>query len=248
MFFRSWLTLVTAMPRAASRVFWCRDADLGGDVLGVLAEQGHAGGDPAHRADQQQMQRDVDQRRRDQRDRERQRQDPFAEGEHRLAQRRLVDHHLDARGRLVRRLADHPDLPVARPGQAGEGIGDQLQRPRPAQVEAGVDLARGALHQHQLARVRPAQRDRLRADVPQQLALQLLGDHLVGRRLQGEHRQMRACQLLLQIGQAVARHRRHEDQHLRQHDEKDRQHQQARGQALGGRGEGQARSCHRSRV
>ena len=65
----------------------------------------------------------------------------------------------------------------------------------------------------------------------QQLQLQLRIDHVIGRRLQGQDRQIGVGQPLLQPVVAEARDRGRVDQHLAQHHEADGQGQQPGGQA-----------------
>ncbi len=60
----------------------------------------------------------------------------------------------------------------------------------------------------------------------EQLRLQLLAHHVVGRRFERQRRQVGGGDAAVEIVLAEARDRRRVDQHLADHDEDDRQHQQ----------------------
>ena len=76
-------------------------------ILRIGAERHHVLGDAAHRPHQQIMQREVDQRRGDAGDHQRQQQDVDREGQHRLPQRRLVQHDFEELAVRHRRRPDH---------------------------------------------------------------------------------------------------------------------------------------------
>ena len=221
-----------------------RGLDDARGVLGIVAEPGHGLGDAAHGPDHEQVQAQIDEGRGEERNDQRQRQDALRIAEHLAPQRRLLQDHLDQGLAILGRYADDPQDAAAVVHERHEGIADQAEEAGLAQVIAGVDRARGGHHQHQLAGARPGQADRIGAHVVEQLALQVLADHLVRRRLQRQDRQVRGGQAFLEIDQPETADRRRVDQHLGQHHEGDGQQQEPRRQALGQRRQAELLAGH----
>ncbi len=202
-------------------------------VLRIGAEIHHALGQVAHRTDQQPLQRQEDQRRRHQRDDDAQAQDAPGIGDHRLAQRRVVQHHVDPGIARLRGLAAHAQQPVAAGPQGLERILDQSRRHLVAEIDLLVDddvAGRRAAHDQVLA-VGRLQRDDARAGILQQPQLQLRVDHEIRRRFERQDREIGARQLLAQPVVVEARDRRRIDQDLAHHHEADGERQQPGRQA-----------------
>jgi hypothetical protein len=200
-------------------------------ILRILAKLRHIVADPAHRPHHQEMQAEVDQGRREQRDDQGERQDTLGKGQHLVAQRCLVQHHLDPQAVVLGRSPQHTDDPHGFAPQYGEGVPDQAEEADLAKVEGRIDVVRRHVHQHELAGARLGQRHGEGLDVGQQLHGQLRAHHVIGGRLQCENGKMAGSQAFLQIVQAETRDRRRENQDFRQHDEGDGQQQQARREA-----------------
>ena len=208
-----------------------------GRVLGRLAEGHQARGDAAHRPHHEPLQAEENQRRGHQRQNDRKDQDATRVIEHLGAHRRLVERDIDEDLGIDARRPDDAQHPVARLAEGDERLANEFIGCLVAQIERGVD--RGRLAEHQIGGGRHAQRDRAHPRMRQELLLQLGRDHAVGRRLEGQRRLVRRRQTLLEIDQAIARHRGHVDQHLAEHHEGDGKHQEPGGKALGKRRHGE---------
>ena len=136
------------------------------------------------------MQAQVDQGRGEQRDDQRQRQDPVGEGDHLIRHRRLVHDQLDQHGRVRRRGADDTQDRARLSAERQEGVADQAEEADLAQVIGLGDFEGRAAAQHQLAAAAPGQRHALGPDVSQELNSQVVAEHLVGRGVEGQDRQM----------------------------------------------------------
>ena len=85
--------------------------------------------------------------------------------------------------------------------------------------------------EHQHIAVRSMQDDLVHPDFGEQLVGQGLVELAGWVREQRQGRDMRRRHVILEIGHAIARDRRHEDQHFAQHHKEDRQQQKTCGQA-----------------
>jgi hypothetical protein len=150
----------------------------------------------------------------------------------------LVDDRRDGAAGLGRRGSGDLQHPVAGLHQRREGVGDHAGRRLFAQIHRRFDRRRCCLAQHQHLSVGLGEHDGVGARMLEQRRLQRLGDHVVRRRLQRQHGEMRLGETVFEIVAAEAGDGRHEDQHLRQHHEQDREQQQARRQAGDERGAG----------
>ena len=196
-------------------------------ILRIVAELDHALGDAPHRAHQQSVQADEDQHRGDQGDHDRQRQDAPGIVVHRGLHRSFVENRLDHHVRCGRDRAHDADRPPVPRPQRHEGVGDQRQRRRLAQIERRVHDRRHAAAEHQAARIPALDDDRIDHRPRQELLLELGADDPVRRGVERQRSEVRGIDPLLQIGQAEAGDRGHVDEDFGKHDEGDRQHEQA---------------------
>src|SRR4249919_3205303 len=157
---RSWLILLTARPRAASRFFWLglhggklalggadlvappRRRDDARRVLRPLAETHHVPGELGHGLDQKHVEREIDERRGDDRDQDRQPENVEAVADHRRFERSLLHHHLDEFAGGEVRLADDADHPIGGLGVDHKRVADQGEPARVAEIVGGIDLGR----------------------------------------------------------------------------------------------------------
>ena len=224
-----------------------RDADLVAalgrhdDARGIfrrLAERHHVGGQPVHRAHEQIEQREIDQRRGDRRDHQREQQDVAREADHRLAQRAFLDQDFDeVRARRPKPHHAH-HVAVGAEEQRLQRLPHGAHRRGIAQVDVVMDRVRHVVDGEQLALVAHLDRDRLGAEIVEnvldhlvgQLELVLVGivriPRLVLVGVEHDRDGARDRDAVGQKRQAEIRDRGNIDQHFRQHHEQDREQQQ----------------------
>ena len=204
-------------------------------VLRIVAVGRHMLDHPPDRPHDQPLHREKEQRRRRQRDRQRDVEDPQPVRDQRLAQRPLVQRHLDLA--LARPGVVWPITRMIRSWSARntrERVAHQRELAGFAQIEGRRSTIAGiCARQHQLAHVVAPQHHVQHVRGRQQLLLAASGDtsSSAGRELR-QRRDLRQLEPVLQVVVAEARHRRHEEQHLGDHHEDDRQAQEPPGKGV----------------
>ena len=217
----------SAMPISSARADG--DDDVGG-VFRIGAERHHVGGDPAHRAHEGVMQRQINQRRGNAGDQQRDQQQVDRIAQQRLAQRRLVHDDLDVVA-AHRRGADDAHHVFARVEHQHERVGDRIEGHDVAHVEVMVDRRRHVADRKQAALLAHLHGDRAGADRIEDLLGQAVRHHAVRRRFEHERGGIGAGQAVFEPVHAEIGDRRDIDQHFPEHHEQDREDEELAGKS-----------------
>ncbi|MGY3583835.1 hypothetical protein ACVIF9_002512 [Bradyrhizobium sp. USDA 4350] len=193
-------------------------------TLRILVEADQARGQPPHRADEQIMQRQIDQAGGQAGDQERDHQNVAREAVHRLPQRFLVDHDLDEL-RLARRGPDHADGLVTVLEHDLEGIDDRRPYRHGPHVDIMVDRGRQVSAGEQAALLAELDGDGAGADAGQDLPRQRIR-HQAGRGgIEHQRRGVGGGQAVIEPVHPEVGDGRHVDQEPGDHHQRNRQQQ-----------------------
>jgi hypothetical protein len=201
-----------------------------GRTLRIFVESDQTRGQPPHRPHEQIMQGEIDETGGQARDQQRDHQHVAGKAVHRLAQRRLVDHHLDELG-AARRRPDHADRLVAGFQHHLERIDDRRPHRHLAHVDVVIDLRRQIGAGEQPALLPHLDGHRAGADAGEDLPRQRFRDHAGRGRIQHQGCGIGRRQLVVEPVDPEIGDRGHVDHEARDHHQRDGQQQELARQA-----------------